>query len=340
MAVASLYKRVISTAPNMESADLILSASNVSSSTNPSVMGELQLLHVARPDQEAFFLALHDATFPLVPNVTTISTLSPSSLEISTEKQRITFNFSSPQDLAAFHDTISSIISTTDLRKQLALIDNQGNVLGVVGSGSSNQFVEDGSLRPPKYQEMPPELSLVPASQAQPVVIEYNQEQQEQKVSLLDTSNGYIQMGANLVCAGIVFGANVLSYGIRAGSNYMIKNSAPAQEPTKVSPAMKSSVNMAHKYSTKAVKISHATVSSVLGAVQSIGKSVGKTVGMDDPKKSQSGLRGLVKNIAVAVDKVGDSLDYGIKKVVGDTKDATGNVVGHKVCLFIGQNAI
>lgn len=108
-------------------------------------------------------------------------------------------------------------------------------------------------------------------------------------------------------------GTKFIGKSLISSSDYLIKNTQPNPQPTKISDSTRARLATAHKYSAKGVKISAGVVARVVCASKFIGdKIVDVTRTRGNSLGGNSGFR-FIGKVAKSWSILGDSVETGMK---------------------------
>jgi len=209
----------------------------------------------------------------------------------------------------------------TDLRDQLALVDEHGQVVGEVAVDSSASESTKAALE---------RLD----STKEPVIIGI---EENGDVTVEKFKDSKIVSGATYVSSGILYGASAVSSGLERGSSWLTARSPAVTKDVEFSARTKASTRRVHQLSTGVSHVSSKTVGYVAALAERAG---GKLAG--NGKKSadgKSGKPGFLAQSAYALVTLLDAVDQGGKQIIGSASENVERVVQHRYGSQAGEIA-
>ena len=213
-----------------------------------------------------------------------------------------------------------------DLRNQLALVDENGEVVGEVAVDQMDGLKV-------------PDLQRADSSKA-PVIVDF-QADGNLSVAQAAPEDSNIVRGGHYISTGILYGANAIATGLQKGSVWVNSRSAPTEKDVEFSAITKSGTRRIHQVSSGVGKISSKTVSAIAAVAEKAGGKVaghGKPVDPKDPSKGNK-KHGVLSQSAFALITVLEALDHGGKQIIGAASSSTSSVVKHRYGSQAGQIA-
>ncbi|CCG82471.1 Putative uncharacterized protein [Taphrina deformans PYCC 5710] len=216
-------------------------------------------------------------------------------------------------------DLTSMPAPESGLRNQLALVDEEGKVVGGVDVGS----VDASSLSRP---------SLGRRDSKAPVYVAIDD---SGAVSVERFKDSRIVTGSQYVSSGILYGANALSSSLERGSQWINARSPATEKDVEFHPVARASTRKIHQVSNGVTYVSNRTFGYVATLAERAG---GKVVGRRGPKKDaeEGGEKegekqpGVLAHAAYALVSVLEAVDVGGKQVLESASRSMGSVVQHR----------